>query len=748
MPAVGNLWIEGEKIPDRRVKAIFRPPPELPSVFLRSSLLIGSRGAGKTTLFRYQEQIHQGVAIYVSLAEEFGPLAREMSYGPLAFDIPNHIESYLIGKATSLLAISIAEHLNHKGHTISIKRSSLAECLPEDFSPPKRSIDTQWLVKIKKALIRNTNIEAFNGIAESRPLPFFLADVGRTLESKSGPLLLLLDRADMVLPAALIPLVEVLDQSRQYTALVAMRPGHAGESLASVSETIIPGDNYGLEYLGTNPRSEEWIKFVEDAVRAQLGPVLDTIPKGIKRWIITVARDSLRTALELFARYISEKGMLALNELTTAMNDLREKQLAAAQRTLQNYHPDFRKLVHDLRAEALSNISHIKGPVFITIDRHESNELFDKSKRWSRFIDVGLRCGALCMPEGEHWSPGLQPNKLEVPPLLIWQKGDSFWTDNQNPTPAVIGMSRSMLRPGGGPQKPTSIFVAYRMRVDESIGFLNKLKSALRLNTKLHDLVVEDGRVPEGIKWAEKIRERISKTKVVIADVTGVSSEVFFELGFAYGLGKFEIRAVKDKVQISDLPHWIREVQIGHYGDDAGISGLVSSISVHLSDPSFNKGAKPPQPVLPLAVWLRNTDWNQQAHEQFQVVAERWGLKHETYDDGTSEETLIRRAASASLLVVSLDGTKADALMHYVCGAVAAKPRAGTYNRPLSREIIVLEDPKQAGAALVADSLKRCHHIARVIQLNQIRGQIEQFGQAYQQWATSSSKSSTKRRRK
>ena len=67
-------WVEGEKIPGERVRDIYRPSPGVPSEFYRSSLVIGSRGAGKTTLFRYQNEMHEGVAVYVSLFEELASI--------------------------------------------------------------------------------------------------------------------------------------------------------------------------------------------------------------------------------------------------------------------------------------------------------------------------------------------------------------------------------------------------------------------------------------------------------------------------------------------------------------------------------------------------------------------------------------------------------------------------------------------------------------------------------------------------
>lgn len=108
------LWIDGEKIPDEKIRDVFQPSPSIPTNFHRSALIIGSKGAGKTTLFRYLKSTHNGIAVHISLATEFGSLAKQSAFGPLSILYPSEIEQLIVAKATSLLAVSILSRMTKK----------------------------------------------------------------------------------------------------------------------------------------------------------------------------------------------------------------------------------------------------------------------------------------------------------------------------------------------------------------------------------------------------------------------------------------------------------------------------------------------------------------------------------------------------------------------------------------------------------------------------------------------------------
>ncbi len=725
-------WIDldGEKIADERVTEIFRQPPGAPPKFLRSSLIVGCRGVGKTTLLRYHKEIHDGIAVHISLATVFSALTKQTGFGPLAFDIPQPLEVQIAGKAISLLALSFSARLVDKG--VTIKTQELFDCLPQNVFSKPDVVTNEWLESAKK-LANVTAVEEFEAVSDPQALYTFVENLGASVQRISnGPLLLLLDRADMVQTPALGPVFQLLDQSSHYIALVAMRPGMAGQAITNADDSLVAGDSYALVHLGTYPRSREWVDFVEKAIRAQVGSKFSLIPEAIRDSIISLSRDSLRTALELVARYLSKDNSAARSELLTAMEDLRENYLAAAQKTLQRHHPNFRTLVSDLRAEAVRGGGRIDGPIVLTINSKPPENLFHRHTHLSQFIDLALRGGSLCMPAGELWQPGLRPTQVEIPPILIWQRGDPMWTARANKPIELHRAEDHLFRTGGGKRQVPTIFIAYRMKNEESEKFRRDVEAAIRRYRDLSQYVVVDGLQAAGSQWAPAIRKLIKNAKAVIGDAEGLRKEVLFELGLAYGLRRIVIPTVTQAQGISKLPSWLRAYHLGSYGTVPDLNRLATSLATQLSNPEFAKFGKPPTAVPGSVVWLRRVDWNRHALNQSEAAAQTEGLTPEVLGDDDPDEVIIRRAAAANLLIVSLDGTVHDALMHYVCGAVAGNPEAG-YGRKIARRVLVFEQPDLEGT-LVAEGLKRCSDTVRIIRLPQIREHIQLFGSEYRAW--------------
>lgn len=695
-------WPDAERIPEKRVREVFRSPPAMPARFVRSALVVGSRGAGKTILFRYLKDTHTGFATHIYLSTEFASLTKA-GHGPLAPRYPENIEKQLSGKATSLLALSISDRLQRKGLSVPIEH--LLRCLPEKYRPNVNKIDAQWINDTRE-LVNIETLAGFEGVAEASPLVSFVSESGDINRNTCGPLLLLLDRADAVPSPALLPAFELLDQAGPYTTLLATRPGIGGEPLSRIARVVVPGDSYDVMHLGLYPRSTQWINLVKEALEAQFDSKFTTLPESIRNSIIVFSRDSIKVAVELVAGCISDDGICTDNELISLIEDLRDSRLTTAQRTLQTYIGDFRDSVRNIREQVLEQHSVLTPGVLVTIKRRLQPSLLPERTHLDLFLDAALRTWAVCMPEGQQWVPGLRPIQVEIPPLLIWTKKEKLWANWDSP--AEITLNVSELTGYGGPRSysPT-LFIAYRMTFDESIEFRNSLEEFVHSYPYLSDVRVQDGNVPLGAKWPETIRKRINKSNIVVGDIEGMRPDVLFELGFAYGQGKVYIPVFKTFPEnMEDIPDWLIGRQTGYYGDAAGIERIVTSIVTHLSDPEFIKPPAPPQPIPALVVWLRQLDWNKHALEQFRTLIHREGLNVEVYKDSAlTNERNIRRAASAGLLVLSLDGTEMDGLMHYIAGAVVSRPSAGRGQKSLCRNVIILEENLKKHASL---SLQKC----------------------------------------
>jgi len=132
----------------------------------------------------------------------------------------------------------------------------------------------------------------------------------------------------MVSPAFLRPVIDILDQSSQYLALVAMRPGHAARVIGGSEHDAVAGDHFDIIHLGIHPYSQEWVDFMLQAVSAQIQESRIT-PKieELRHGVISLARDSVRTALELFGWLCADGSVDPVKNLRLGLEDLRESTL-------------------------------------------------------------------------------------------------------------------------------------------------------------------------------------------------------------------------------------------------------------------------------------------------------------------------------------------------------------------------------------------------------------------------------------
>lgn len=723
-------WPDAERIPEHLVRDVFKPPPAVPVRFGRSALVIGSRGSGKTLLFRYLKQIHPGFVTHIYLSTEFDSLTKA-GYGLLAQRYTDDGERQLSGKATTLIALAISDRFLRKA--LPVPRESLLTCLPEHFRKGVPKIDIQWINHMR-ALINREPLISFDETAKMLPLVSFVTDAAESNRGVCGTSLFLFDRADVVPPPALLPVFELLDQSGPYTALVATRPGIGGISLARKCSVVVPGDFYDVEYLGLHPRSQAWMDLVNEALEAQFGQKYLSLPIDVRNCITVLSRDSIKVAIQLTSAYMDERCQDGVRTLLPLLEDIQDGYLTAAQRTLQAYVQDFKRTVKKIRDEVIKVQGVLTPGVVVNIRERVQPTLFSQTTSLDLLIDAALRSGAFCMIEGQRWIPGLRPRQVEVPPMLIWTRKYPLWTKTDELAEVSITAS-DLASQGGRKGVSPAIFIAYRMKFDKSRKFRDDVESRVNTYPGLELVSFLDGNVLPGQKWPSTIRNRIKAAVLAVGDVEGLRPDILFELGFAYGLGKMFIPAFENRPSMEDVPIWLKGRQMGAYGEEGGLGAIIAAIARQLSDPDFEKPATPPQPIPSLAVWLRSLDWNRHSQDQLHTLSSREGLDLVVYNDADlTNERNIRRAASASLLVVSLDSTLLDALMHYVVGAVISKPYAGRGQKQLLRRVVVLEQEPRAFAAL---SLQKCEDDEDVVVLSkpdQILEVSSTFFRSYKKW--------------
>jgi hypothetical protein len=727
-----DVYLDGEHIPDDKIRAIFQWPPDVPRSFDRSSLLIGSRGVGKSTLFRYLKVTHHGVAIHSALAADLASFGKEAALGPFGTGYSDAVQRLVANKATSLLALSLSERFLGKGLRVTV--DALADCLPSGkLSIPPRP--TQEWCREARLACGPLALRDFESISSSRPLARLVSLVGERATFSGRSLLVLLDRADMVVPAALIPVIELLDQSAHYVALVAIRPGHGSSAFLAEEFGAVPGDHFGVVHFGRSPYEPAWQEFLSEALEAQLGKLSRTfVSKELAEHALVLARDSLRTALELFSACRSSP-LKAADGMAEAIEMVRENNLVAAQRALQKYHPDYRRLVAEVRRELLGENHGATGPVHIEVLESKSAGLWERNTRVDGFIDAALRARALSMPSGQVWVPGARIREVEVPPILLWHKGDTYRSPRQAAILSVRRSEGALFESGGGRgQQNFSVFIAYRMDFEKSRAFRKDLGNILISMPSPPRVSAVDGHVRDGEDWAPVIRTRIRDSRLVVGDITGLRNDVIFEMGFGFGSRKPMIPVVEKQVDREGVPDWLKAKQIGSFSSPEQLASVATSVLAHLSDPYISKPRRVREPLPGLAVWLDFSDDLATARDAFVASCGREGLAAEVLKADLPDEVIIDQAVRAALLVAVVTGDQRDALVHFVAGGILARPTAGYSRKTMDRLILITSPVAGSARGLTADGLLRCAANVRTIEPQLLQSAISEYGKRHREW--------------
>ena len=738
MEQPNKFWLDGEKIPGSTLIDIFTPVPGVPEVFSRSSLITGGRGVGKTTLLSYQRKIHDGNTVSIDLHAIFSSISLRTGHGSLslASDYPASVYTQIANKAQALLAVEITKQL--LPYTSGLSHSVLCACLPTSLYTT--TISRDWLLQAQTAL-DSSPLSDFESRTAHSHLPELLDELHGAITTREKPLLLLFDRADMVPTPCLVPVFQLLDQSGKYILLVAMRPTHGPEQQPGV----VPDDQFDVVHIGTQPRSAAWATFVTDSIRAQMKALghetqFDQIPANARSRIITIARDSVRDSLQLFIAALSNPRSFDYSE---AIDFLRGKLLTSAGSVLQRYHSDFPHLVKDIRNHGLVSGQVITGPVVLNILPKQSELLYDGISNLQRFISAALRCNGLCMPPGKPWAPNCSPLALECPPLLLWDSHDPVWTWEHCEEVNIELKEAEIFRGGGAFPKPPSVFVAYRMQSEESKTFRKELEAEIANTPRLYGVQIRDGSVYVGMEWAAVIRERLSKARLVIADVTNMRPDIMFELGFARGLNKpiLPVSMAKHGYN-AKLSPWLTSIQGVSLRTTDAMRNIVGSIQGHLSDREINVHSKLPSPIVGKVVWLRQLPWNSTVCSQFRNFSTRMSLLYDVFTDEMDEGRVVNEATRGTLLIACLDGSMKDSLVHFVCGVIIAK--AKPYGLP-ARRILILTDPRKASQELVADSLRGRHDVVTIISPSKVIDRLASFQREFSSWSLSALKPKKKK---
>lgn len=294
---------------------------------------------------------------------------------------------------------------------------------------------------------------------------------------------------------------------------------------------------------------------------------------------------------------------------------------------------------------------------------------------------------------------------------------------------------------GRGPRSQKSrptIFVAYRFRSKASVNFRIELEKRISELDALRDVRVVDGHVLPGEHWPSKIRKRLKKSRLVVADVSGLSREVLFECGFAWGWNRRILPVVEEHSHHEGLPGWLTSLQVGQYGDAHGWGEILDSISENLTSRRRSK-VPPPDPIPHRVVWLVEEGDLSRARKQLEESCRRFALTvsqedlvvDDIYEAG---ESLVYEVCRSALVVASLDGSATDCLNHFCAGVVVAKPTAGAATRKLYRRVLFVVRGGMRVEDVLAESARKATQNIRLISGSELGREIMNFGKRFEAW--------------
>jgi hypothetical protein len=418
---LSQVRADGEKV--KNVESLHVPHPGAPTTLGRSSLIIGSKGAGKTMLLRHRKKAYYPGALYINLLKTLGPITRDAGLGGRVLLFSDDDDLRIQQKTSALLAAAIFRGiLEDDKPRARLSASWMNPLLPEDLQLSGSIRSVKRAEEVQRAISRYP-LHRW----DARPVGFDLQDlVEKAASTRELDTALFLDRAEDAPAPSVRLLLTLLDQSFSVLTAIASRPGIAEQLLNERDETLIPGDHYAIIHLGSDPYAESWQVFAKEAITRYLEEngeeILDTSSLD---WCVRMGRDSIRTAIEL--AWIS--GHTHGNPVDRAglVAEVQERQRTIVRTRMQPLAYDFIDVLDGVR-NRLHRQARRTGQF---IGEFSVAALEEPSEGKLRSVlNRAIACDAIALPAGTVWHPYDQPLQFEIPPILLWKRGLPLWIDS------------------------------------------------------------------------------------------------------------------------------------------------------------------------------------------------------------------------------------------------------------------------------------------------------------------------------
>ncbi len=273
----------------------------------------------------------------------------------------------------------------------------------------------------------------------------------------------------------------------------------------------------------------------------------------------------------------------------------------------------------------------------------------------------------------------------------------------------IMKVSKDILmgRKGGShKEKAHRIFIAYRMNNKVSINFRKDFEEALQRHGKVEVL---DGQVGLNKQWPAEIRKRIKQSNLLVADITGPSKEVLFEIGVAGGKPRFLV--VESEAERAKLPSWLTNYQMLSF-EEEGTAKIALTTWEKISMKNQDNTRRPP-PIPGQIIWLQSerSSWCDTSYNQLSYkCAERSLTLTKMHPEDLNSAEDIRDAQKGWLYIGCLDGLSQDYAIHFLAGDVTSRQFCGSGRGPgqkIKRSMVLLGEKESNYELLVADSVKK-----------------------------------------
>lgn len=435
---------DGDRLTSQQLAEAFRRPPGAP-IFppSRGTLLVGARGSGKTTLLKHTEADLKGAGVYCDLRTLFNELSADTGAAGLSFDsIPSVSEGPIQDKALAILATAVSRKITSKfklddDQNLRISLSHLAKEFPNGDATP-----LQWIHRN----ISTIDPSKFRQKPNIDDLMNYLDSSNNLIREKTGrSLLLLIDRAEEIPYPALTPILQLLDQSHSFQAVVATRPGMMGLSNNLHFSLPRPGDHYDIYHLGASPYSSEWTKFQRQVLQAWMPRTLSNVPEDELDELLRLSRDSLRVALEITYQSLDETGKYDRTTSNNAVLNLQRMLLDAANGAARSVGVNLLQMTNSIRKD----YSNSRLPVAIRLLQETMTKESDQlalipeilggqtlDARSEKFVRLALRTWFFSTMHGTSWSPIMVPEIVEINPMFLWHPSSRWHSWSKRKTRA------------------------------------------------------------------------------------------------------------------------------------------------------------------------------------------------------------------------------------------------------------------------------------------------------------------------